>query len=244
MIAAVNLLSIPSSLPKSRLPSSLDASLRPTSRMPSSSAFPTHLLAVSSSKSSASVPNTPTVASFAAQMANSSLCPLYPTHALVLATHCTLLPRLPASRPSGSSAALHLPVVPLTVPDASTFPHLHAFLHTKRADTLLAALLPALHAALPSAAGASGSSSRGGYAAQFSSDRLVRLAHTLAGTAYAQSGSHGALQVLMSHAKIINNLWKNTCALGIFDTELWTVIDLAWEIVLAALTRAVEMQRQ
>ncbi|KAI0826107.1 hypothetical protein BC629DRAFT_1275872 [Irpex lacteus] len=245
MLAAVNLLSIPSSLPKSRLPSSLDAPVRPSANSPPSSAFPTHLLAVSSSKSSASMPATPTAASFAAQQsaASSATAPLYPTHSLVLAAHCTLLPALPPSRPSNKATALNLPIVPITVPDSATFPHLHAYLHTKRADTLLATLLPSLQQLLPSASSASSSSSRG-YVSQFTSEKLLRLAQALASTAYAQAGPQGALQGLMAHAKVVNNLWKNTCALGIFDTELWGVMDLAWEIILAALTRIVESQRQ
>ncbi|KAI0696538.1 hypothetical protein BC835DRAFT_1271759 [Cytidiella melzeri] len=223
MLAAVHLLSIPSSLPKSRLPSSLDAPVRPSSNTPPSSAFPTHLLAQMSSSSATS--------------------PLYPTHSLVLAAHCTLLPALPPSRPSNKATAVNLPIVPITVPDSATFPHLHAYLHTKRADTLLATLLPSLQQMLPSAASASSSSSRG-YVSQFTSEKLSRLAQALASTAYTQAGPQGALQGLMAHAKVVNNLWKNTCALGIFDTELWGVMDLAWEIILAALTRIVESQRQ
>ena len=236
MIAAVNLLSIPSSLPKSHLPSSLDAPVRPSSSAPSSAAFPTHLLAVSSSKGAPSTPNTPTVASFAAQMAASHTCALYPTHSLVLAAHCAALPSLPPSRPSNRATSVTLPIVPLTVPDAATFPHLHAYLHTKRADTLLAALLPCLAAHLPAASAASSSAARG-YTAQFSQDRLLRLAQTLASAAYSQAGAQGALQMLMAYAKVVTNLWKNTCAFGIYDTELWGVIDLTYEIILTALNR-------
>ncbi|PSS34229.1 hypothetical protein PHLCEN_2v1739 [Hermanssonia centrifuga] len=246
MIAAVNMLSIPSSLPKSRLPASLDAAVRPTSYPSSSLVFPTHVLAVSSSKSSPSSPSTPTAASFAAQaqMPSSATVPLYPTHSLVLAAHCTLLPQLPTSKPSSKATALNLPVVPLTVPDAATFPHLHAFLHTKRADTLLVTLLPSLQSSLPAAHSPSSSGSSRSYVSQFSSEKLLRLAQALASTAYSQNGPQGALQCLMAHAKVVNGLWKNTCALGIFDTELWGVMDLAWEVILAALTRIVEIQRR
>lgn len=235
----MNLLSIPSSLPKSHLPSTLDAPVRPSGpHAPRSAAYPTHILAVSSRTSSGSSPTTPTAASFAAQMASSHTCTLYPTHSLVLAAHCASLPQLPASRPSGKSTAVTLPVVPITVPDVTTFPHLHAFLHTKRADQLLAALLPCLQNALPQMSAASSSSSRG-YTSQFSSDKLSRLAQTLASSAYSQAGSQGALQMLMAYAKVVTNLWKNTCAFGIFDTELWGVIDLAYEILLTALNRVV-----
>ncbi|KAI0681574.1 hypothetical protein C8T65DRAFT_704097 [Cerioporus squamosus] len=39
---------------------------------------------------------------------------------------------------------------------------------------------------------------------------------------------------------VINGLWQNVCALGVFDAELWGVMDLAWEVVLAAMTKVVE----
>lgn len=47
----------------------------------------------------------------------------------------------------------------------------------------------------------------------------------------------------MGNAKAVNGLWKNVCALGIFDAELWGIMDIAWEIVLAALTRVAERER-
>ena len=245
MLAALSLLTIPSSLPKSRLASSLDAPLRPTQNTPSSQAFPTHILAISSSKSSPSSPSTPTVASFAAQVATASsvTVPLFPTHALVLAAHCTLLPPLPRSRPSNKTATVNLPIVPLSVPSAETFPLLHAYLHTKRPDTLLGSLLPSLASSFPAASSASSSSSRAIYVSQFTSEHLHRLAQALASMAYSQAGPHGALPGLMAHAKVINGLWRNVCALGVFDAELWGVLDLAWEIILAALTRVAERER-
>lgn len=232
MITAVNLLSIPTSLPRSHLPASLGAAVRPSRSMPNAASFPTHVLAVTSTGAPSS-PSTPTVASFSAQMASSSgSCALYPTHSLVLAAHCVKLPSLPASRASArSNSALALPVVPLSVPDVASFAHLHTFLHTQRADILLAALLPALQASLPRASGGAPRN----YTAQFTSEKLFRLAQTLASAAFAQGGSHGAMQAIMGHVKGVSSLWKNTCALGVFDTELWAVIDLAYEICLTAL---------
>ncbi|KAI0080378.1 hypothetical protein K474DRAFT_1682578 [Panus rudis PR-1116 ss-1] len=236
MLSAVSLLTLPGSLPKARLPATLEAAVRPTSNLPSSNAFPTHLLAISSSKSSPSAPSTPTVASFQAQLAaaSSATVPLYPAHALVLATHCTLLPPLPRSRPSNRAATLTLPVVPLTVPSAETFPVLHQYLHTKRPDTLLVSLLPALSRSVPSAS--HGSS----YVSQFTSERIGRLAHVLASAAHSQAGPQGSLSALMAYAKIVNALWRNVCALGIFDAELWGIMDLAWEVILMALTQAAQ----
>ncbi|KAI9056480.1 hypothetical protein FKP32DRAFT_1468529 [Trametes sanguinea] len=223
MLTALSLLAVPSSLPCAHLPPTIDAPVRPSSQTPDLSAFPTHVLAILSSRSSAT---TPTMASFAdrSSLPASTTVPLYPASALVL-------------------AALTLPIVPLTIPNPEAFPLLHAYLHTMRPDTLLASLLPALASSLPQMSGASSSagSNKVVYVAQFSADRLTRLAHGLAGAALQRSGSQsGAMGVLMAHVKVVNGLWQDVCALGVFDAELWGVMDLAWEVVLAAMTKVSE----
>lgn len=244
MIAALSLLTIPSSLPCAHLPPpTLDVPMRPTSQMPDASAFPSHVLAILSSRSSSA---TPTVASFAdkSSLPASATIPLYPASAIVLSAHCSLLPPLPQGLPaSGRRAALTLPVIPLTIPSPETFALLHAYLHTMRPDTLLAALLPSLASALPPMSAASSSTAPAGklvYVSQFSSDRLLRLAHALAGAAFQRGGPQGAMGALMAHVKLVNGLWQNVCALGVFDAELWGVMDLAWEVVLAAMTQVNE----
>ena len=68
----------------------------------------------------------------------------------------------------------------------------------------------------------------------------MRLAHALAGAAFQRGGTQGAMAALMQHVKVINGLWQNVCALGVFDGELWGVMDLAWEVVLAAMTKVVD----
>ncbi|KAI8989059.1 hypothetical protein BD414DRAFT_536363 [Trametes punicea] len=230
MLTALSLLTIPSSLPCAHLPPTIDAPLRPSSQTPDLSAFPTHVLAILSSRSSAT---TPTVASFAdkASLPASATLPLYPASSLGLP-------------PTGRRAALTLPIVPLTIPSPETFPLLHAYLHTMRPDTLLASLLPSLASALPQmpGAGSSAGSNKLVYVAQFSSERLLRLAHALAGAAIQRSGGSqgGAMATLMAHVKVVNGLWQNVCALGVFDAELWGVMDLAWEVVLAAMTKVSE----
>ncbi|KAI0705453.1 hypothetical protein C8Q76DRAFT_630611 [Earliella scabrosa] len=244
ILTALSLLTIPSSLPCAHLPPSIDAPLRPTAQAPDMSSFPTHVFAILSSRSASAM--TPTVASFAdrASLPPSTTVPLFPASALVMAAHCALLPPLPPpSRSAGRRAALTLPIVPLTVPSPDTYPLLHAYLHTMRPDTLLASLLPALASSLPplsSAAASSAGSNKLVYVAQFSSGSLARLAHALAGAAFQRGGTQGAMGGLMAHIKVINGLWQNVCALGVFDAELWGVMDVAWEVVLAAMTRVVE----
>ncbi|RDX42882.1 hypothetical protein K466DRAFT_584107 [Polyporus arcularius HHB13444] len=242
MLSALSLLTIPSALPYAHLPQSIDAPVRPTSQAPDMSSFPTHVFAILSSRMSA---KTPTVASFADRhsLPPSTTVPLYPASALVMAVHCSLLPPLPqAPRSAGRRAALTLPIVPLTVPSPETYALLHAYLHTMRPDTLLASLLPSLAQSFPqlSSAGSSGGPNKLHYVGQFSSEHLMRLAHALAGAAFQRGGAQNALSGLMSHVKVINGLWQNVCALGVFDAELWGVMDLAWEVVLMAMNKVVE----
>ena len=250
MRRALSLLSIMSSLPKSHLPPFLDVPIMPSSNPPDSNDFPTHLLAISSSRSAPSLPNTPTVASFAAQVAAASAAtvPLYPTNALVLAAHCTSLPPLSVTRSDDETAAtMRLPLVPLAVPNAETFPPLHAFLHDKRADKLLSFLLPSLAARFPRPP-SSGSSSRTPqeaplYVSGFTAEHMHRFAQELVSAAYAAAGPQGAASGIMGHTKVINGLWANTCSLGIHDAELWGVIDFSWSIVIAALTALATQDR-
>ena len=70
----------------------------------------------------------------------------------------------------------------------------------------------------------------------------MRLAHALAGTAFQRGGPQGAMAGLMGHVKVVNGLWQNAGALGVFDAELWNVMDLAWEVILAAMTKVRDNQ--
>ncbi|KAI0634346.1 hypothetical protein C8Q77DRAFT_1111196 [Trametes polyzona] len=241
MITALSLLTIPSSLPCAHLPPTLDAPIRPSSQTPDATAFPTHILAIFSARSSSA---TPTVASFAdkSNLAPSTTVPLFPVSALVLTAHCSLLPPLPQGHPpAGRRVALTLPLVPLTIPSPETFPLLHAYLHTMRADTLLTSLLPALASIIPSMTTPPGhAAGKQVYVAQFSSEKLLRFSRVLVSAVYKRGGPQGALGALMAHVKHINGLWQNVCALGVFDAELWGAMDLAWEIVLAAMTQVAE----
>jgi hypothetical protein len=140
----------------------------------------------------------------------STTAALYATHHLVLLSSCALLPNLPHAR-SGTA-----PVVPVALPHAESFPALHAFLYTRSQLALLSSLLclniPA------SAAGPSDTSKRAGQ---------------LAGALVQASG--GDMARLMSIVKRVNGMWRNACALGVNDLELWDTMDLAWEAVLGAI---------
>jgi hypothetical protein len=68
---------------------------------------------------------------------------LFPTHHLVLTTHCTNLPLLPISKPDVTNDTVQLPIIPLCLPSPETFSILQSYLYTKRTNDLFAALLPA-----------------------------------------------------------------------------------------------------
>jgi hypothetical protein len=139
---------------------------------------------------------------------------LFPTHQLVLAAHCNNLPTFPISNPDATNSTVLVPVVPLCLPSPGTFSILQSYLYTKRIDALLAALLPAPPPSLsdPSVP---------------LPDMINRLTHHLAAT--------DNMPTLARHAMIINGVWRNACALGVYDNKLWRSIEVAWEAVVGAI---------
>jgi hypothetical protein len=92
---------------------------------------------------------------------------LFPTHHLVLTTHCTNLPLLPVSKPDVTNDTVQLPIVPLCLPSSETFSILHETHHRQHAS-------------------------------------------------------------LARHSMIINGIWRNACALGICNDNLWDAIEASW----------------
>ncbi|KAJ8454727.1 hypothetical protein ONZ45_g19188 [Pleurotus djamor] len=214
MMAGISSLApLPSTISRSHLQPSLSVPVRAA---PGSYSFPTHVLAIAPSKPSASQsPDTLT---------------MVPTHALVLASQCALLPRLPASSSASApqnSTQLHLPVIPVSLPSPAAFHVLHPFLYTHNLGTLLASLLP-LPKSFTQAPGFGGD--------------LIK--HTLGSgqklhelSVYLCQASH-SLSALTTHAAHVKELWQDCVALGIYDVELWDAMDLAWEVVLGAMNLA------
>lgn len=177
--------------------------------------LPTHMLAV---HSSASAP--------VAGPSKPRKVTLFPAHATVLAANCANLPALPrstatttASRDSsiqglGKEVDASLPLVPLALPSPETFAQLSTFLYTRRADQLLASLMPAAPSSSSSSPSSSNADSLDTYATQLSS--LPR-------------------PTLLAHALRVHGLWKNACALGVHDAKLWSVIDSAWMTLVRAM---------
>jgi hypothetical protein len=166
---------------------------------------------------------------------------LFPMHNMILASHCANLPPLQSSAPerddceefdeAASRAKLTIPVVPLCLPHPESFPHISAYLYSKKTDPFMAAILPP-PPAVPAKSDVSSSDEETDEDSDEEQDvnPRVRLARRL-----ARAHSPRALLV---HAMYINGVWRNTCALGIFDEKLWMSLDVAWDIILHALRLA------
>jgi hypothetical protein len=142
---------------------------------------------------------------------------LFPTHNIILAANCANLPQLPPSTPSPTNVGdqIKIPIVPLCIPSPQTFPRLSAYLYTKNSFSLLTSLL----------------STRPPLSLTLEDEYTIRqFAGRLAGTYTTQALLH---QIMM-----VNGLWRNVCALGIFDGGIWSAMDIAWEALLTALAIA------
>lgn len=145
---------------------------------------------------------------------------LFPIHSIVLALYCANLPMLPKSTPipSDTVGQLMVPIVPLCIPSPETWSQLSAYLYIKDAAQLLITLLPSSFLT-PASIQTLEFDAESPEVAKFSAElRATYTAHTL-----------------LSHAMMINGLWRNVVALGVFDDQLWDVLDLAWGSVLGAL---------
>ncbi len=122
MLSGINTVSLPSSLSRSQLSSSIKVPVRASS---GETNYPTHVLAISSSKSSSS----------------SDQVAIFPVHALPLAANCARLPVLPPSNPRPSvNGNLTLPVLPFSLPSPAAFSVIHGYLYTHRLDAVMTAL--------------------------------------------------------------------------------------------------------
>jgi hypothetical protein len=145
---------------------------------------------------------------------------MYPVHQSILSLYCANLPVLPTSvSPPTTLEALHeVPVVPIALPNPESFPFLTQFLYLKNVRQLFDAFLT-----LTPANGTSDLDQPGrhdAFVAEYSS--------TLA--------RNYTMQRLASQAVKVHGLWRNAYALGISDAGLQAFFDLAWEVLMQALT--------
>lgn len=147
---------------------------------------------------------------------------LYPVHALFMASHCAKLGAFPPSPTSDQTftpvestpRTVTLPVRPMCLPSPETFPVLLQYLYLRRQEVLFDAFLPTE----PPSSFVDNCSS---------DDQVISLAKDF-GTKFNAS-------TLLKHAKVIQGIWSNVCALGVFDEGLWAAIDSCYEVLLNAL---------
>ncbi|KAH8830525.1 hypothetical protein DL96DRAFT_1593281 [Flagelloscypha sp. PMI_526] len=166
---------------------------------------------------------------------------LWPVHSLVFAINCANLPHLPAAisfqpprieRPSFSdddepptlssrretSPAITIPVIPLLLPAPAEWIPLATFLYLGDRNQLFTDLMPREN--LPP-------------------DMYDQCVHPTNKAAYAKylSETH-ALKKLLLHVTRIHGLWRNAVVLGIHLPGLWDCINLAWDVMMSALSYA------
>ncbi|KAF5350607.1 hypothetical protein D9756_008652 [Leucocoprinus leucothites] len=214
MLCGANAISLPPSLPRSQVSSTLKVSLR----APDAEAqYPTHLLAISPAKSSSPA---------------SDHVHIFAVHAITLAANCARLPALPPSNPIPSvNGNLTLPVLPLTLPSPAAFHVIHQYLYTHRLDAVMTSL------GFPASAFQQNLTHQNVRAALQSPDALHQLAVRLC---QHTSGNLGKLTALTARVK---DLWQDMVSLGLYEQELWDTLDLAWEILLGALNLAAANQQ-
>lgn len=173
--------------------------------------------------------------------------PLFvPGHAIALAAFCAKFPLLPRSSssvkgPFHAGDIVQAPIVSLVLPSPSSFSHLLSYFYTQSPPLLLGALLPNLSSLEPfnpndkrSARVASGS---------------IALLGTLSPSPSVisrQLAKSCNIATLISHIQLVFGVWKNAAALGVehelrtsdepnLCDDLWSTIDLAWEVLIGAI---------
>ena len=141
---------------------------------------------------------------------------LYLTHETILVAYWAHLSILPSSRiiePNSNSTRLILPVHSLRIPSPQTYPQLIKYLYANDTQLLLASILPIKPSSnIPDPAA------------------RLRLSVVLVRAFTSRT--------LLQYAMMVNGIWRNTRALGIFDDGLWAVMDAAWDIIISALSIA------
>ncbi|KAF8653622.1 hypothetical protein AX16_003774 [Volvariella volvacea WC 439] len=216
---------------------------------------PTHMMAVYGAAPKSQPPGPPSTTSGVAPRKVT----LFPAHSLIFAAHCSKLPPFPPSSVSApfpdAPNRLIVPVRPLCLPSPETYPQLSSYLYTKRVDILLNSLLPApvppplLRHLIEGITAENLSTSDPELTPPMSlllspsepsldpTDILALATDSPLLLPFAQRlGMAVTTPVLLQSIRTIHGLWQNVCALGVFDGELWEVLDLAWKIVLIALS--------
>lgn len=196
---------LPKCLPRNRLPESLNVPV-----LGAGGTLPTHILAVSSSK-------TP---------GDQAL--IFAVHGVVVASHCATM-RLPPSFPPSPSGVLKLPVLHISPPSAHAFVVIYDWMYNHRVDAVLRALCPVPEAFL-------GKLRKEGHSAVVQTSESRSVVWQLASFVCEQED--GDVGRIMRHVGHVKDLWQDVIALGIHVPELWDTMDLTWKVLLGALNLA------
>lgn len=216
---------LPKTLARSQIPSHLTIPLRqPTTTCKLGASYPTHVVAVSSSKSAS----------------HSDPLSLFPIHAIVLASHCAKIPPLPPTLLSNPGSVC-LPVLPLVLPSAAAFSLLYSYMYNHKIDYLLSCLLPFPSWFLQAVATSTSPHSSSSSGSDALKEILASPQDMRSLSSYLCENSEGSLQAITVHAAHVKELWQNCVALGMGmgnSIELWDALDVAWEVVLGAMALA------
>lgn len=150
---------------------------------------------------------------------------LHPVHSVIPTIHCSSLPRLPfsnVSSPSVPGEKVSVPFIRLQLPFPEEFSTLLEYLYTRNALKLMARYVPNIGRDATKTATTCGSR-------QGQIDAYAR-------EVTKSNGWAAILKKIMA----LNGFVKNVCTLGVSDRKMWAILDLSWEILLAALKISVE----
>lgn len=198
----------------SHVPRTLNIAFLPRSfQIPESSpptaSLPTHVIAARSSK------------------APSQTACLYPVHDVVLLVHFSGL-RLPPRYPGADgTVACAMPVLEVALPSPEAFAVIHSFLYNHRIEGMMRALLPLSESTLQTL-----TTSRAVLAT-----RQSRAVVDQMGSQIVQRANWD-VENIMKMAMRVKSVWQDMAALRVSIMEMWDTLDLAWDILLAALQQA------
>ena len=199
--------------------------LRSTKAAVSGSSLPKTLVINLNAQTSTTMPPTHMAAIYSSASPGPEPCRvmMYPIHQSILSLYCANLPVLAASTPQPTTpeAPFEVPVVPLALPNPDSFPLLTQFLYLKDVHPLFEAFL----CLTPAKAIPCDLDQPARYDA-FVAEQSIILAQNY------------TMQRLASQAVKVHGLWRNAYALGISDGDLQAFFDLAWEILMKALTHS------
>lgn len=167
---------------------------------------------------------------------------LYPVHNVVLASQCSNLPPLPLTPIDArfiAASQIHqkLPVVHLGVPHPDSFPLVKDFLYTQSVLPLLAYMLPFVPAAGPFCSAASVAMNPNANV-ETRAEATQKWKHQMSEKYASQLAEKHTAQTLLNHCIRTYSLYRNVVALGISNTRIWEMMDMCWEILIVAITRA------